>query len=499
MLPLALAALVAALASGAAPADSSVSSATQPATQSIETAPRWEYRVRVADLHAGQLEVVLVLHGFAGELQLCAQMPRGGSGVRDLRVISATSSELLTQDEADPDCWDAEAPESGPLTVRYRYDLAGLARRSGDPDLATRAGDSYVFSDLAALLCPDPAPPGATSVIAFDLPKGTSVATPWRKLPGAPWRFAADAGQHTAGAYLALGKLKTLEEIAVPGGVFAVTLLDLPRRAPDDVLRAWVARAARQVAGFYGGVPEGRVHVVLVPVPGSTAPDVFGTTLMRGTPSVVLFLGAAAEPGEFEGDWMATHELFHIGNPRLGRRIRWLNEGSATYYQDILRGRAQVATPEKIWGDLYDGFRRFCEPATGVSLQTASEQLRKTHRYMQVYWGGACLFFRTDVAIREHSGGTRSLDDVLRDLRRRSETGPLPENEVIATLDREAGAPIVRGHLDETGPITLAPLWARLGIEPTGKDTVRLHDDAPLARLRQRILAPVAPAASSAR
>ena len=61
---------------------------------------------------------------------------------------------------------------------------------------------------------------------------------------------------------------------------------------------------------------------------------------------------------------------------------------------------------------------------------------------------------------------------------------------MIASIDREAGAPIARGHLDETGPIPLDALFARLGIEPTGKDTVRLHDDAPLAALRRQILAP---------
>ena len=437
-------------------------------------------------------------------------MPRGGSGVRNLRAVpsakpaasgapaspaAAASAAVATgvplvQAGDDADCWDAEAPRSGPLTVRYRYDLAALAKRSGDPDLATRAGDTYVFNDEAALLRPEPMPKDGAIEISFELPAGISVATPWRRLEGGPWRFASTARQHSAGAYVALGKLKTLEEIAVPGGTFGVTLLDQPCRTPDAVLHAWVARAARQVAAFYRGVPEGRVHVVLVPVHGATDPDVFGTTLMRAAPSVVMFFGAAADPASFDGDWMATHELFHVGNPRLLGRIRWVNEGTATYYQDVLRARAGAASPEKTWGDLYDGFHRFCQPAHPVSLQAASEGLRKTHRYMQVYWGGACLFFRADVAIRERSGGARSLDDVLRELRTRSSTAPLPEAEVVAAIDREAGQPIARGHLDETGPIPLDALFARLGIEPTGKDTVRLHDDAPLAALRKQILAP---------
>ena len=479
--------IVVALALGAALPSRAAAAAPAPAPPTAAPAQRWEYRVRVADLARGELEIELTLHGFSGELQLCADMPRGGTGVRGLRAVPG---QLLVQDADDGDCWDAEVPARGPLVVRYRYDLAALARSSGDPDLACRAGDSYVFNDEAALLRPEPMPGDGAIEISFELPAGTSVATPWRKLEGAPWRFASTPRQHSAGGYVALGKLKALEEIAVPGGTFGVTLLDEPRRAPDAVLHAWVARAARQVAAFYRGVPEGRVHVVLVPVQGATDPDVFGTTLMRAAPSVVMFLGAAADPASFEGDWMATHELFHVGNPRLAGRVRWVNEGSATYYQDVLRARAGAATPEQIWGDLYDGFHRFCAPAHAVSLQVAGQELRKTHRYMQVYWGGACLFFRADVAIREHSGGARSLDDVLRDLRLRSDKTPLTESEVIAAIDREAGAPIASGHLGETGPIPLDALFARLGIEPTGKDTVRLHDDAPLASVRKQILAP---------
>ena len=451
---------------------------------------RWEYTVRLPSLAAGYLEIELHLHGLGDDLQLCADMPRGGAGVRNL-VTAAGVALAAVPDDAD--CWDL--PDAAPgqpadEVFRYRYDLNIARYGHGDPDRVSRAGESYVFNEGAVLLSPSPMPEDAEVEIAFELPEGVSVSPPWKRLPGAPWRFSSTARQHAAGSYIALGKLRALDEVTAPGGVFTIALVDLPHRAPDAVLRAWVARAAEAVAAFHQTVPEGRVHVILVPVAHATEPDVFGTTLCRATPSVVMFLGAEADPDSFATDWMATHELFHVGNPRTSKRLRWLNEGSATYYQEVLRGRASMASPEKVWGSLYDGFNRFCAPDPNASLRDVSEG-RKRRAYMQLYWSGACLFFRADVAIREHSQGKRSLDDVLRELRLRGLAKPISEAEVLETLDREAGAPVASSHLDTKAPIPLGALFKRLGIEPTGKDTVRLHDEAKGAWIRKAILAPV--------
>jgi hypothetical protein len=466
---------------------------TATATAAAPPPPRpnhWEYTVRLPSLAAGYLDVELRLHGLGDDLQLCADMPRGGAGVRDLKTAAGVALAAVPD---DPDCWDL--PDAAPgqpadEVFRYRYDLNSARYGHGDPDRVSRAGDSFVFNEGAVLLSPSPMPEDGEVEIIFELPEGVSVSPPWPKLSGAPWRFSSTARQHAAGSYVALGRLRALEEVRVPGGVFTITLVDLPRRAPDAVLHAWVAKAAKAVAGFYQTVPEGRVHVILVPVEHATEPDVFGTTLNRAAPSVVMFLGAEADPESFAPDWMATHEIFHVGNPRARGRLRWLNEGSATYYQEVLRGRAAMASPEKVWGSLYDGFHRFCDPDPGASLRDVSEG-RKRRAYMQLYWSGACLFFRADVAIREHSQGKRSLDDVLRDLRQRGIAQPVSEAEVLATLDREAGAPVASSHLDAKAPIPLAALFKRLGIEPTGKDTVRLHDEAKGAAIRKAILAPM--------
>jgi hypothetical protein len=451
--------------------------------------------VKLASLEEGRLEIELLLHGVPGaELQLCADIPGGGKGVRGLATFDGErEGARLAQDGDDEDCWDVPAPAPGEAAAarfRYRYELRTSFGWHGDPDRVARAGEGFVFNDEAVLLGPSPLPEEGSFTVTFELPEGVSVSPPWPKLEGAPWRYASTARQYAAGSYVALGRLEELEPIAAEGGVFTVSLVDLPRKAPAAVLHAWLAKAARQVAQFYRQVPEGRVHVILVPVPGADEPTVFGTALRRAAPSVVLFLGADADPASFDGDWMATHELFHVGNPRIKGRIRWFNEGSATYYQEVLRARAGGGSEAALWGTLQDKFSRFCD-GRGDSLREASAGLGKSHAYLQVYWSGACLFFRADVAIRVHSRGKRSLDDVLRDLLRRgNEQGPFSEAEAVAAIDRECGAPVASSHLDAKGRVPLRPLLEELGIEPTGPETVRLHDDARLAWVRRAIAAP---------
>jgi predicted metalloprotease with PDZ domain len=185
----------------------------------------------------------------------------------------------------------------------------------------------------------------------------------------------------------------------------------------------------------------------------------------------MLFCPDAADK-DFNDDWIPTHELFHLGNPDLSRRVPWFTEGVATYYQDVLRGRTHNQDPVAMWGDMYDGFRRYCDPSWWVPLETESGELRRRHHYQRVYWGGACLMFRADVAIREHSHGARSLDDVA---------------QLISLIDQAAGRPVAREQLSTKQAVPMKELYQRLGIEPTGSDTVRLHDDAPLAWVRKGI------------
>ena len=451
--------------------------------------PRWSFQVDARDLEHGLLSIEMNLRGYAGPLLLCADMRGAGKSITKVRAMAQGAEIPLLRDSEQSDCFRAVAPTSGPLVVRYQSDLGDLANHHGDPDFAARVGDGgFIFNDESVLLRPEPLPEQASIEISFSLPPGVSVAAPWKLIDRSQSRFASDARQYDAGSYVALGKLHALAAIDSHGGVFEVQLLAGAHRASEAALRGWVEKAAHAVGDFYGGVPTGRALVFLVPIAGESDPGVFGTTLHRATPSVVMFFGADANDEAFRDDWMATHELFHVGNPRLTSKVRWFNEGTATYYQDVLRARAGMASQEKIWSDLYDGFTRFCAPLDRHSLADESEHLRERHHFVNVYWAGACLFFRADVLIRERSNGKRSLDDLLRALLEKSMKEMLDEDQLTAALDEAAGGKKISAMLQANQLESLEPLYKKLGIVPIAKNQVKLDDAAKGAALRRAIL-----------
>ncbi len=454
------------------------------------TGPAWDYILTLADLSVGLAEVEVTARGLPAESQFCADMDGAERYVSEIRQVRAgpDGRDLERKLSRDEMCWSVrpEAP-GGRVRLRYHYDLGALARDTGDPDYGTRIGDNYIFNDGSVFLRPEPLPPHAPIRVEFRLPKGVLAATPWERLPGPGLRFQYDSEQYDAGNYLAVGRLCPLGELKIKSGTAVLTSLSCEHRASDDELRRWVSRALTAVAEFYGELPGIRPEILLAPVPGNDTPGVFGSILHKRIASAVLFFGADAAGQGFEDDWMATHELFHLGNAPVQEKIPWFTEGFTTYYQDVLRGRGMQPV-DRMWGDLYDGFRRFCDPnPDGKTLGEESRRLHELHHYTRAYWGGACLAFMTDVSIREHSGNKQGLDDVLRALLREGRKDPLSETQIIAALDRAAGQPIVQRFLRSRSKAPLEGYYRRLGIEPTGAITVRLHEEAPLAAIRKAI------------
>jgi hypothetical protein len=488
MRPLVALALLCVLALGPARADA-VAGQAQPAE---ERGPRWEFVVRIPELARGVADITWTLRGFApGRLRVCADMDGAERFVQGLAQLPGPGAAGGGKEAAlvrDGDCWLAQASATAPTVLRYRIDLEGMARRRGSIDYAERLGGSYIFNDEAVLLRPDPMPHGKPEppiTVEFVLPEGVSLTAPYERLPGPGLRFRLDAAQYDGGDYITVGQVGSLGTIRLPHTVVDLHALKWPRRADDAVLRRWIEAAVGAVDSFYGPLLHERIHVVLVPVPGSSEPGLFGSVMRRGLASVVLYFGADCERFDFAAEWVAVHELFHLGNPLTKTRLSWFVEGFTTYYQDVLRARMGGMTAAAAWGDLWDGARRFCQPAAGASLADESEALRRTYRYTRVYWGGACVAMLVDIAIRERSRGRSSLDDVLRSLRQQSLRRPLGEADVIAALDQAAGQPLVQSLLNERRAIAVREPLARLGIVPSGPDSVTLRDDAPLTLLRK--------------
>jgi hypothetical protein len=71
--------------------------------------------------------------------------------------------------------------------------------------------------------------------------------------------------------------------------------------------------------------------------------------LRRNSVAVLLYVRKGASLEELRADWTAAHELSHLFHPYLGDDGRWLAEGLASYYQNVLRARSGLLEEADAW------------------------------------------------------------------------------------------------------------------------------------------------------
>ncbi|MEE8426628.1 MAG: hypothetical protein V3S15_05040, partial [Woeseiaceae bacterium] len=194
---------------------------------------------------------------------------------------------------------------------------------------------------------------------------------------------------------------------------------------------------------------------------------------------------------EYYDDWTATHEFSHLMLPYIRSSHRWISEGFAQYYQNVLLARSGAYSELQAWQKLYDGFERGRKSRPDLSPNRAAARGTRDAT-MKVYWTGAAIALIADVELRRRSNGNESLDDVLSRLQEcclpsaRTWSG----QELFAKLDTLIEVPLFmplyRRHANKTGFPDLRGLIGRLGLA-VDDDIVALQRNAELARIRRAI------------
>ncbi len=269
--------------------------------------------------------------------------------------------------------------------------------------------------------------------------------------------------------------------------VSVVDVDDARRRAQ---LQDWLAEVAQAQLTAFGRYPLPRARVQIEQVDrDDESPVPWGQTLRRGDAAVLLFVRGDATVPELRADWTAIHELSHLFHPYMGRDGRWLSEGLASYYQNVLRARAGLLTPEQAWRLLDAGFGRGQRESSGRPLVELSREHEGT---MRVYWAGAAFWLQADVALRRDHRS--SLDRVLSQYSQccLSGTGQVEPSAFIAELDRLSGTTVFSSgyarYLDSRRFPSLDATWRELSIMQRD-GTLAFGDAAPGAALRRSIMA----------
>jgi hypothetical protein len=400
-------------------------------------------------------------------------------------------------------CFRGRAPEALEAGAPSRVHARGHARMEGgrlaldprdggcaryDIDLAAeaegwrvaRGGAALMISNRTWLLRPARIDPALAGVIRLALPAGVRVVTPWR---GDGARFDLDSTHLRWEGYLVVTgsprrsvetRLATFEVAALDGGAIAV--------------EPWLTAASEAVAPLAGGRLVGPVQVIL-DTRGAPAAQgcVFGLSSRGGGASLLFVVGRDATAEALRSEWVAVHELVHQLLPVTRDEDAWLGEGIATYYQEVLRARAGMISPTVAWANLLRGLA--AGAAATADARTLAEVSAGRGSYTRLYWSGAALALRWDIALRARGA---SLDAVVRGWRRCcAEDGRTwPALELLARASAETGLDLAaeaRAALADTSFPALREAFAALGIARVGDGAVTFG--APRSSLRDAIMA----------
>ena len=362
--------------------------------------------------------------------------------------------------------------------LHYAVDLPDS---SHDPSGLRRVGEDALVSPDLWLWVPSPRPVGVVMQVRFTLPDGMVAFMPWQTLL-----------PETAFAWKSTGAFShaSAEPMRVAGGELDVLTLG-PGFDRDSAVRDWIARGASASSRLFGQLPVRRALVIAVPA--DRAGPGFGMALRGGGPAVVIFLDRHVTRESLANDWTATHELLHLGVPRLPPEDAWLFEGLASYYTEVVRARAGSISPARAYQHLLEGFERGRSNESSLSLRDESSQMHERRSFYRVYWAGAALAFLTDVEARRTSGPT--LDSALQAFAACCAASEEDWNaeRVLAHLDRSLGAPHfteqARRWLDRREFPALDGVLRSLGVAP-GPRGEAIFGPALNAAIRDAIMAP---------
>jgi hypothetical protein len=328
-------------------------------------------------------------------------------------------------------------------------------------------------------------------LVNVDLPTGMSLSTPWQEQPGQAGKiYRPQPTPASWSSRTAVGRFP-IQQLNVPGTQLRLATIGKVNPGQQRIFSEWVRETADCVASIYGRFPQPRPQILVVAIGRQNEAVPWAHVIRGGGVAAEFFVDETRTSEELRADWTATHELSHMLLPLVSSRDRWLSEGLASYYQNVLRGRDGRLDEAVAWQKLHAGFERGKRATSNESLISATRSGRGAT--MRVYWSGAAIFLKADTRLRFLSGGTQSLDTALSSLQlccldtRRSWRA----RELFTELDRLTGytvfSDLYAEHVPDNEFPDMEETYAQLGLVPRS-GSMELDPDAPLGQIRLDIM-----------
>lgn len=413
------------------------------------------------------------------------------------RNISARASNADRYLLAAEDCDSGEAlrprgrrlqlPDDGIRCLKYSIDLGKAAAEDRRNDFLQ---DSNIVVSPTVWMWRPRLSSKDEIIVRLQMAGDMQVSVPWRSTKDGDNTYRLTASPQSGSAISAFGKFDTFAahvgDLALP-----ITFLRSSERASPEPIVAWIQDNANNMTLAYGRFPNPFARIVVLPARSERrrqAAVQFGRVVRDGGETVELLIDPSQPIESFYDSWTATHEFAHLMLPYVNRNQRWISEGFAQYYQNILLARSGSYTEQYAWQKLYDGLQRGLASAPTMSPNEAASSAERDTR-MKVYWSGAALALMADTELRRRSGGEESLDDVLDRFQlcclpsARTWSGVELFNKFDTLIDKPLFAELYATYAETAGFPDTSRLLARLGIELQGKK-VLLRDDSELAETR---------------
>lgn len=314
-----------------------------------------------------------------------------------------------------------------------------------------------------------------------------------------PWQLLSRTDQKTSylkkpspkysDGYIAIGKLQT-EDIMLSGSKLRLAIMAGGYRHRQQDISYWVKTMADSVAQVSSGFPLDDVQVLVVLIDGNGGAVPWGQVNRGGGQGVLLVVNANKDNAELMADWTAPHEFSHLLTPYTPYD-RWLSEGFASYHQNISRLRTGLLDEKTAWSKLVAGFERGKKSAAKTNAPVLKQSNRRHN--MQMYWGGAVIALKADVALQRETDGQVTLSDALAGLQscclgqgRGWSAGDL-FSELDAITNTQVFTELYQQEVLRKPYPEFRLVLDQLGIITSTYGEIELNDKAPLVLVRKRI------------
>lgn len=264
------------------------------------------------------------------------------------------------------------------------------------------------------LITPTPDTTPAAQV-EFHLPEGFAVSAPGKLQSVASGRRVYQFRPRSIEMEgdIAVGRMVTFTR-TVGNAHIDIALLQGQQPFDQAKITSWLDANLLALRQLYGDFPVPDLQLLVVPVGNDREPVPWGESTRGGGDAVHVYIDETRPLQELLADWVLIHELSHLLHPAISDEGRWLSEGLASYYQNVLAARGGLITEQKAWDNLDAGFMRGSKgtPADQTLAQVA-ETMQQNHLFMRIYWSGAAISLLADTRLRKLSHNQQSLDSVL--------------------------------------------------------------------------------------